>query len=260
MLWEALRRCPEGLVAGAVASNAEQQELEAFMATSALDENERPLFCVTPDALAPDNETAQRAFATTEFDAIVCHEPWRYRVADMRASDAFTRFAERARAVLAPEGVVALLQSPPAMGERLSRLLRSSLVGDKAERERLADAMAEAEQRFFGGDNYWDANTLTQAFANAGFATTYSTLEEHEDRLVFEKDIARWFGAASPWGHAMREALGEADCATAARLLAERVRRGPVRWQWTALLSRHVLLGTVAGKDAIVAGAAQPLE
>jgi putative ATPase len=118
------------------------------------------------------------------------------------------------------------------MGERISRIL----AGEDAA---LIRRLAEAEDAFFtaGGHWTWDAETLERSFAAAGFTTTLTVLDQSEERLLTERDIATWFDAdKSSWGGFIHKTLGDDDFLALRDMLLRRAKQGPILWKWRSLL------------------------
>jgi putative ATPase len=240
ILWECLRRCPEGLQAALVDTGAARDALLRF--TETLDEPEQPQIAVYPSGRLPGGEEAEAFFSTRIFDHIFAREPWRrgFGGADgtVEAGRFFREFAESARALLDRNGDLILLQSPPKLGERLSRILAEFHPGDLAER------LAGAEERFFlepaapsSGRWTWTAEDLEGAFQDAGFHTNLTVLDQTEERLLTGKDIGLWFDSErSVWGNALFRALGERDFSLLRAVFLERIQEGPVTWKWKSLL------------------------
>jgi len=242
LLWESLRRAPEGLCAALVSSETAREALLRYAAT--LDEDERPLAAVSPDGLLPGREEAEGLFGCAVFDHILCREPWRRN----GNKAAFAAFAEKARALLAPGGGVSLLQSPPRLGGRVSRVLAGAAGDDAA----LIGELAAAEEAFFGSPGPWDwtAEELAAAFTASGFAASFILFSQKEERLLTPGDIAPWFdAAASSWGAFISGRLGEAAFARLHALLLERVSQGPVEWRWQSALVKGETAGS-GGKKA----------
>lgn len=242
LLWEAARRACEGLTAGLVRTEAAAETLLRYAST--LDEVERPLLEASPGLLPASPEEAKRLFGTATFDAILTREPWRRGFGGVAPSQAFRDFAVKAAALLSGGGVVVLLQSPPRLGERISRVL-------ERECEAASDlliSLREAEEDFFSGrlangDSggeaswAWDGSILETAIVGAGFQTRLETINEEEERLISDREIAAWFDPEkSSWGKAAFAAIGEEAFENARKLLAARAERGPIPWHWTALL------------------------
>jgi putative ATPase len=108
LLWESLRRAPEGLCAALVDTDAAREALLRF--ASALDEVEQPLILVCKPGNLPEPKEAEENFSTSQFDCIFAREPWR-KISP--GAEAFSAFAKQAKKLLAPEGTIAILQSPP---------------------------------------------------------------------------------------------------------------------------------------------------
>ncbi|GHV74013.1 ATPase AAA [Spirochaetia bacterium] len=239
LLWETLRRVSEGLAAALVDTEAAREALLRYTAT--IDEPEQPVIAVHRGPLLPSPEEADRWFDCHSFDHIIAREPWRRGFGDTDPGVAFTAFAEAARRLLAEDRDMALLQSPPRMGERISRIL----CGDDGA-EVLIRRLAEAEEAFFaaadaagsGADRWtWDAETLERSFTAAGFITTLTVLDQSEERLLTERDISLWFNQErSSWGNFIHKALGEENFFTLKDMLLRRAKQGPILWKWRSLL------------------------
>ena len=240
LLWESLRRAPEGMSAALVDTEAARDALLRYAAS--LDEIERPQIAVFPAGSLPTPEEAERLFATGVFDHIFAREPWR------KGADAavFRLFAEAARQLIAPQGNIVILQSPPALGERISRILRDECGALAA----FVAKLEEAESAFFAGQKdprlSWDQTTLETCFEDAGFNTHLSVLEQKEERLITARDLNAWFDwQKSSWGAFIAGILGEESFLEAKALLGERIRQGPLVWRWKSLLlsvSIHALI------------------
>jgi putative ATPase len=194
---------------------------------------------VFPAGTLPTPEEAERLFATSVFDHIFAREPWR-KGADAAA---FRLFAEAARQLIAPQGNIVILQSPPALGERISRILRDECGAalPTPVTPPLVAKLEEAESAFFAGQAdprlSWDQATLETCFAEAGFNTSLRVLEQKEERLISTRDLNAWFDPQrSSWGAFIAGALGEERFLEAKALLAERIRQGPLVWRWKSLL------------------------
>jgi putative ATPase len=244
LLWETLRRVPEGLAAAVVSSVSARDALLGYASTlggdAGLDETERPLFAVGDGLPAPT--AALEAFACDSFDRIFAREPWRR--GGGRA--VFSPFAEASRNLLAPDGRIVILQSPPVLGERISRVLLAGGRGSTADSAAANAAglfaeLAAAEDAFFASLDderlTWTAETLEACFRDAGLSVNLAVIEQREERLLTKRDIDSWFDAEkSSWGTFIARAIGGTGFAEAKRLLTERARQGPLEWQWQSLL------------------------
>jgi putative ATPase len=253
LLWESLRRAPEGLSAALVDTETAREALLRYVQTlfgteapvpgaSDIDEPEAPRIAICPAGSLPSPAQAEAWFSCGRFDHILAREPWKRGFGGREAAEAFRAFAEEAGELLAPGGDLALLLSPPRMGERLSRL-----IGDECPAAgTLAQRLGEAEDAFFSppaGEEktarrwIWDQETLEAAFIAAGFQTRVTILEQREERLLTERDIALWFDQEhSSWGAFIGEKVGGDDFFALRDLLRERAGQGPVLWKWRSLL------------------------
>jgi putative ATPase len=245
LIWESFRRTPEGLTCGIVRNTAAEETLLRYAAS--LEGEEKPVIGVLNGlpSILPSIEEAKALFGSGVFDHILAREPWR---GEKDPYAAFTRFALAARALITDGGSAVILQSPPAMGQRLS-----AFVGDGD--EGLAKRLAAAEDMFFarGGDNdggadaspwSWTADDVKAAFSAAGFfaEVTVTILERREERIIGESDLAHWFDREkSPWGKFISEKLGTADFLEAQKRIGEKAKTGPLVWQWRSVLLKAAL-------------------
>jgi putative ATPase len=251
LLWEGLRRVPEGLAAALVDTGAAREALLRFSAS--LDEPEQPRIALFPPGDLPSPEETESWFSTGIFDHICAREPWR-RSAAASVTALFTGFAAKAEKLLGPGGDLLILQSPPRLGERLSRILEVECGAPGT----LSRRLGEAEEAFFkpgpteppgaspgrdgkgeasSGRWTWDGATLEGCFSAAGFETEFTVLDEEEERLISPRDIELWFNRdRSSWGAFICSALGEEDFFVLRDALQERARQGPIRWKWKSLL------------------------
>jgi putative ATPase len=235
LLWESLRRVPEGLAAALVDTPVAKEALLRYAAS--LDECEQPQIAILGAGKLPRPEEAEAWFSSPVFDHILIREPWKRGFPDSAGGveSAFGSYARALRELLAPGGDLALLKSPPVLGERISRIIAE---GDGGA---LAAKLRDAEDAFFRTLDglTWTGETLERAFSEAGFTAALTTLDQQEERLLTERDLAVWFDREkSRWGESMASFLGEGDFFLLRDLLRERARQGPVLWRWKSLLLR----------------------
>jgi len=246
LLWESLRRCPEGLVAALVDSESAKEALLKFAAI--LDETDKPLVAVFPEGRIPTPEEAEEVFSCPVFDHILAREPFRrkWEEGTLRA------FATSSKSLLAPKGNIVILQSLPKMGERISRIIREEC-GASAN---LAEELAVAEEVFFEkpsknsvecnskeSPSNWkiDSSTLEKCLKEQGFLTEIKTIDCQEERLLTKGDLENWFDSErSPWGLSISHSIGEKSFMAIRTLLDERISRGPLRWKWKSLLLKGI--------------------
>ena len=219
LLWESLRRCPEGLTAALVNSSDAADAL--FQYAVALEDAEKPQIAVT-DEILPDVQECEENFSCSQFDHIL--------IRAVRLTAEPQSLAVSAKPLLAKGGKIIILTSPPSLGERLSRILAEEC----AEKE-LASVLEKAEEEFFiklSGAGLWDSKELEAAFEKQGFAVDLKVFDQKEERLISEKDLASWFNAnQSRWGSFMSEKLEEFDFKAIEEALRTRILIGPLLWR-----------------------------
>jgi putative ATPase len=239
LLWECLRRVPEGLCACLVGTDGARETLLRYAAT--LDEEEQPRIAVIAGEGSglPAPADADRWFGCPVYDHIAAREPWRRIGREKTAAVLFREFAEGAFDLLAPGGTLVLLQSPPLLGERISRFAGAG---------KLAERLREAEEAFFGGDPSlsWDPRSLESAFREAGFepdaensagSAMITLIDQKEERLITGADLGLWFDTEhSRWGSFIRDKIGDEDFASLRNIMGELVKQGPLGWNWKSLL------------------------
>jgi len=249
LLWESMRRCPEGLSAALVSGDAARDALLRYAAV--FDETERPeiaVFASRSGALLPAPEQAETLFSSPVFDRVLLREPWKKGFPRPKAAgastpeEAFSALAASAGPLLSPSGRLVLLCSPPLMGQRVSGIVADNAGTGGADTE-LADRIRLAEDAFFAdGDRRadflnWNAQTVSAAFESRGFDVTASVVDQTEERLIGARDVDAWFDRdKSRWGAFMAQALTPGDFSRAEETLRVRIQAGPIRWKWKSVL------------------------
>jgi putative ATPase len=235
LLWESLRRAPEGLTAAMVKDGAAKDALLRFWSNGAdVDEMEKPLIAT---GRIPSRENAEKWFGCAEFDFILSHEPFRRGQSPME-------FASGCRRLLSKSGAVAILASPPADGGKISSVLADCVYGDvhggaTELSAAFLDRLRGAEAEFFqNSDAIWMRSDMEKSFTDAGFSFEITEIAQKEERIILTRDVEGWFSEKSPWGAFMAERLGADDCALFKKALNERATRGTVGWVWKSLLIR----------------------
>ena len=221
LLWESLRRCPEGLTAALVNTEAAKDTLLRY--ASVLDETEKPQIAVTEEIL-PAPRDCEEWFLCSAFDHILIRSP--------RLSITPALLASRLKPLLAKNGTLVLLASPPRLGERISRVISEN-------REQFVIKLAEAEEEFFErttGTGLWAERELAAAFEEQGFSVKITLIDQQEERLITEKDIASWFNTEqSRWGSFLASKLDVNDFKAAEEALRLRTSQGPILWKWKSV-------------------------
>jgi putative ATPase len=249
LLWESLRRCPEGLSAALVNSETARSALLRFAST--MDQVEQPEIAVLDDGvLLPPPQKAAEWFSSPVFDRILIREPRLLSKPGKSAAEspgptaAFSLIASGAHALLESGGSLVLLCSPPLLGERISRILREECGGFMQDPS-LAEKLQQAEDAFFQTSSHkavpsewnWSAAALSNAVESAGFTVRIESIAQKEDRLIVTKDIDAWFDREkSRWGAFMGKTLDSNDFSRIEEALRQRFQAGPLPWKWKSLL------------------------
>jgi len=227
LLWESIRRCPEGLAAALVNSPAARDALLRYAA--ALDEAEKPEIAVTEDFLPAPQQCAEW-FSSSQFEHILLRAP--------RLNIPPDRIAVAAKPLLAKGGALVLHCSPPGLGERISRIFAEECGGAGE----IVSRLRRAEDAFFQGVpgmEFWDGDSLKAAFEKQGFTAQIRAFDQKEERLITEKDIAAWFDAGhSRWGAFMSKNLEKSEFIMVEEALRQRSGKGPLSWRWKSLCLR----------------------
>jgi len=227
LLWESLRRCPEGFSAALVNSQSAKDALLRYAAV--LDELEKPQIAVSENIL-PSVQECEQWFSFSQFDNIL--------IRAYRLNTAPSRLASDAKSLLAANGNLVLFYSPPSLGERISRIVKQ-----ECENTSLAAKLERAEVLFFQntGENnlsdhgLWEESDFTSAFDQQGYSVTVQKIEQKEDRLITDKDIDAWFNDKSRWGSFMAANLDKKDFTGIEGILRQRIAKGPILWQWKSI-------------------------
>ena len=224
LLWESLRRCPEGISAALVSNQAAMDTLLRY--TNMLNNEEKPQIAVTEETL-PSAEKCDEWFSCSQFDHIL--------IRAVRLNIHPEIIADSSKLLLAKNGNIVLLCSPPVLGERISRILDHECAQGS-----LALKLKNAEELFFQkipGEFNWDKNDLHSAFEKQGFSVTICPIDQKEERLITEKDLSVWFNTdQSRWGSFMEKQLNKNEFLTIREVLQTRIAKGPLLWRWQSIL------------------------
>jgi putative ATPase len=214
LLWEALRRAPEGGVWAVVSSQDEAALLEHRMK-----ELEQ---AVRPAILQPGMPLAALARSLSSFEpgdimAALGVDP-EVRFDFVVGRDMFTRLpsADRAAlmrlllACLAPGGVLSIAQVVPRLGQRLSSLVKLD--------SSTAKKLASAEERAYSDPSNdlvsWDDTALEAAGRAAGAREVSVAREQSVDsRRITEHEMNLWLAPDSSYGKELAAELSAAELA-----------------------------------------------
>jgi putative ATPase len=217
LVWEALRRCPEGTVAACVEEGSEAEHVGQYAAT--LQEIERPLVAELPiEALSA--EALESAFGFSRFDLAVGRD---------------LLFRRDAASLLRGLGAalsgtrLALAQALPREGARLSRIFAQELGEDSW-------SLGEFEDWFYAREDLQTLGPkkaeLESSIASAYPEASFESLLVSYPRSVSREDIDSWLAPASPYGASLAERLEAPLISRIVSVLsaAAASRRRPVDW------------------------------
>jgi hypothetical protein len=122
---------------------------------------------------------------------------------------------------------------------RISRILR------ECAQETLVPVLEQAEEAFFQnttGAGLWDTDELAAAFEEQDFTVKLQTIDQKEERLITERDIAAWFDTEkSRWGAFMNKNLEKDDFSAVEDALRLRIGNGPLLWTWKSTCLQAVM-------------------
>jgi putative ATPase len=235
LLWEALRRAPEGGVWGVVASEDEAEILQHRM--KELESAMHPVI------LRPDRPLAEmaRALSSLPSDQVMAAlgvDP-AIRFDYVVARDLFTRLPGPDRdglvslliALLAPGGILSFAQVIPRSGQRLSSLVR-------LESPAAAKNLEAAEERAYSDPTNdlvsWSHEELAAACRGAGASdVSVETEPSVESRRITEREMDLWLAPESSYGGALAAALDSKELAQAQETFRAQLVGREVAWTST---------------------------
>ena len=230
LLWEAVRRTPEGSVYN-LPADARAADICRHQAAS-LPEERRPLELPFDEDLSPaeavtEDKIAGRLPSGLLFEKIIARDPLT-RHPDRRA------FFERALPLLAPGGQIRLCQIVPSEAQRLSDLAELAPLKESA--PNLAAALSEAEERLYGNSENplvnWNAENLQDAAASAGLEVSLSRKYITETRTIGPGDLDSWLNPdGAGYGKYLSENLPEEDFSSLCGTIRERLSGRSVSWR-----------------------------
>lgn len=235
LVWEALRRAPEGGVYALTRSTRDADALR--QQATRLPEMERPQVLTgnitdLPTLLA-DKVTGNHSLtlspghlATLAFDAIVGYNALLDCPDKAAALHSLT-------ALLTPHAIISLAERIPRHTQRLYQLVDLSGL-DKALAERLIQAEAAIYTNAADPLVNWDENDLVQLFQNAGFTVELALSEESSELQVTPSVIERWFAPAQAnrpsYGDHLGKQLSAAEVAQVRTLFTRQLSNQTVQW------------------------------
>jgi putative ATPase len=223
LVWEALRRCPEGTVAAAARSVEEAGLIEQYSST--LPALERPLVAVLP-VEALDAPALEAAFGFSRFDRAIGRD----LLVDP-ATGAKLGLADLARAL--PGTMVTLAQSLPREGGRISELFAEGLG------PALAAKLRDFEEGFYARGDLASMGpgraAIESSLGETGLEIEVQVRRETYPRSLSGPELESWLSPASPYGSALAERLSADEIS---RVRAAMASGASVDWPVAALYAK----------------------
>ncbi|MBD3239503.1 MAG: AAA family ATPase [Chitinivibrionales bacterium] len=196
--------------------------------TRTLDELQRPqVIRVSWESF--DSDVAEAAGAGVRFSAIVGRNV-------LGGRDDRRDIVKRAAGLLADDGVMALAETVPSMGARVSSLCDLSALPPE-----VAEAFAATEESLFSDPDdprvNWNADSLERELSGvAGVDVSVRTVEEHAPRRISRSDIQHWFRKTTTderpsLGSRLEQSLGMESVARIRDTLMAQLADREVRWR-----------------------------
>jgi putative ATPase len=232
LLWEALRRAPEGGVWGVVASQDEAALLQHRM--KELEQAVRPVI------LRPDRPLAEmaRAFSMEQVMTALGVDP-SIRFDFVVGRDLFTRLPASDRdalvrlliALLSPGGVLSFAQVIPRLGQRLSSLIS---LDSPAFSKKLEAAEERAHADPFHDLVNWSHEELAAACRAAGAREVSVETERSVDtRRITDQEMDLWLAPESSYGRALATGLSTRELARVREIFRNQLVGREVAWTST---------------------------
>ena len=235
LLWDALRRAPEGGVWGIVSTEEEAAVLEHRMQD--LDSTLKPVI-LRPGASLRELARTASTLDEKAIAAMTGLEPG-VRMDFVVGRDLLTRATAADRhavarfllALTAAGGAVSLAQVVPGRGQRLSALMTGLSRG-------VADALAAAEEQAYSraADELvgWNERDLADAFTAAGASDVSVEVQPFTDsRRVTDRDLDAWLAPGSSYGRALAAGLSDQERGELRSALHSQVAGRDVPWTST---------------------------
>jgi len=225
LVWEGVRRTPEGQVWAATADATHAAALRQQAAR--LDELERPVVLEAAVDGVADAVTARDP--AVRFDRVLG------RGALTDAADALALLAALA-GLLTPDGAILLAETDAARAQRLAALV------DWSGAEALGARVRACEEALYAGSRAWDEARWATLAGAAGLAlVTQFDVVVHGDQRLPPEAVGRWFGtpdAPGAYARALATGLDPAEIEEVARRYRTRFAGQVVPWRTVVSVAR----------------------
>ena len=233
LIWETLRKTPEGLTCGLCRSQKSKEILEQYGRT--LEDLDKPVFEIRPETSANFLNQEQFSeifdnFAKKEivFDRIFFRDPFvsqdsadvlSYVLnAKCKASENESPFSKDFKIIIS--------QRIPGKAQRISELIKKQILSNTSSElyDPILSEMKKAEDLFFNDKENslfnWNGKTIVESFEKYGFGVKSAARTLEEKRNITSVEIERWFCPEnSAYGSAIQGAIGTENLAKIKNLL-----------------------------------------
>ena len=256
LLWEVMRRTPEGVTCGVCKTQEGKNILEQYCRT--LGDLDKPFLQVCKEASSAALLTREIfsslllnfAYEGAVFDRLFFHNPFTSRNSiqalvgaldsvvhkkmtrgfaftdDNTATENALSASEIVQSVFADAWRIVIAQRIPLGGQRISGIVKKHILTGTAIKpyEDLLCKMDNAETAFFSDKANplfnWNMDTICDEFKNSGFSVKAFSQRFIEKRYITQGELAKWFDTQnSAYGSKMAEALGVKELEKIVRLL-----------------------------------------
>jgi putative ATPase len=229
LVWEALRRCPEGTVAAAARTEAEAAFVEQYAST--LPEIERPLVAALPLA-SLTRGALEEAFGFSTFELVAGRDI----LADPRGPDAALGILAAIAAAL-PGARLALAQVIPRDGGRLSSVFAEDLERGLGNTE--TRAFADFEEEFYTRSDVPGLGPsgaeLEAALSRSPLVPRVELRRDSYPRRLGRSELEAWLSPSSAYGSALASRLEQDAIARIASVLSRECERASRPWPLAVL-------------------------
>ena len=259
LIFEAMRKCPEGLVCGSCRNKQGKDLLEQYAQT--LETMDKPVLFIqdSPVIFAPANirksveksgdmifdriffRDALSSLSDINMAAVSLKELFTGTTSDERdiAFDSETIPQKDSPPLMSKDGMIVFSQRIPGKGQHISQLISDQIQGNgktSAELERLIMDMEKAEKSFFSDKSSklfsWDSGDIEKIFSSAGFKVTSEKCTLVEKRRITETEIGKWFDTEkSSYGKAICNAISSGGVEKIKAVLSSAAERQIFTWK-----------------------------
>ena len=246
LLWELARKTPEGVTCGLCRSQKGLEVLEQYANT--LGDLDKPVLLVNPAAeeagdskQAPVDESLLKKVLAAFFEKNIVFDKFFFRnpFASAESVQAMSSaFASAGIEGKIPDGwKIVISQQIPSSGQRVSKVIEKQVLsGSVLDGWRpLLEKMGEAEEKFFSDKSNplfeWNVESVKKIFEEQGYKVECKKERITEKRRVSQKEISAWFeNTSSPYGSAIKTAIGSDKTAELARLFSAAAQTNVFDW------------------------------